>query len=150
MSGARVTQKQYVLYFLLEAAAMAFVMWDGLPIYRHLTRLEQVVTPTDYAILFGAVTVIQVSYWRALRHDLPFAMPKRPFLAHVFLFVSRLSFIFASSLFGFVVYRYSDRLTLGPTRLVLFMAVLFSVFCVSRHLEKIGNTLLTGKAGPAG
>lgn len=148
MSDATISKKSYVAYFSLEAAAMAFVMWDGLPIYRHLTQLEQVGTPADYAILFAAVTAIQLSYWRALRHDLPFAMPKRPFLAHVFLFVSRLSFIFASSLFGFVVYRYFDRLSLGPMRLVLFIAVLFSVFCVSRHLEKIGNTLLTGKTSP--
>ena len=142
--------KQYVLFFSIEVAAMALILWDGLPIYRHLMVLEQVGTRSDEVIMWTAVGAIQFTYWYLLRHEPPFTFQRRPLLAHIVLFVSRLSFVFASSLFALVAYRYSDALELDPGRVVLFIAVLFSVFCFSRHLEAIGNLMLKGPpAAPA-
>jgi hypothetical protein len=144
MSDAVYSKKQYVLFFVIEVAAMAVILWDGLPIYRHLMILERVTTRADEAILWMAVAAIQFSYWHLLRHESPFAFQRRVFLAHVVLFVSRLSFVFASSLFALVAYRYSNALSFDVTRVVLFIAVLFSVFCFSRHLEAMGNLWLKG------
>jgi len=144
MSDPAFRIKQYVLFFLIEVVAMTLILWDGLPIYRHLMILEQVGTRTDEVIMWIAVAAIQFTYWYLLRHEPPFALQRRPLLAHVVLFVSRLSFVFASSLFALVAYRYSDALEFNPARVVLFIAVLFSVFCFSRHLEAIGNLMLRG------
>lgn len=136
---------QYMSCLALEVAGMALILWDGLPIYRHLMTLEQVTTTTDIAIMWTAVAAIQFSYWYMLRHEAPFRFPRQVFVAHVLLFVSRLSFVFASSLFALVVYRYSDALVFQPSRVLLFVAVLFSVFCFSRHLEAIGALMLKGR-----
>ena len=136
---------QYMSCLALEVAGMALILWDGLPIYRHLMTLEQVTTTADIAIMWTAVFAIQFSYWPMLRHEAPFRFPRQVFLAHILLFVSRLSFVFASSLFALVVYRYSDAFVFRPSRLLLFIAVLFSVFCVSRHLEGMGAVLLRGQ-----
>jgi len=133
---------QYAACLALEVAGMVLILWDGLPIYRHLMTLEQVSTTADIAIMWTAVTAIQFSYWYMLRHDAPFRFPRQVFLAHILLFVSRLGFVFASSLFALVVFRYSDALVFQPSRVLLFIAVLFSVFCFSRYLETIGNLML--------
>lgn len=124
---------------------MGLVLWVGLPIYRHLMTLEQVTTTADQAMMWIAVAAIQFSYWYALRHAAPFRVPRQVFLAHVVLFVSRLSFVFASSLFALVAYRYSDAFVFYPSKVLLFVAVIFSVFCFSRHLDAVGNLLLKGQ-----
>ena len=123
---------------------MALILWDGLPIYQRLFDLERVATTEDRRILIFAVAAIQISYWHTLRHVPPFEFSQRPFVAHVLLFVSRLSFVFASSLFALVAYRYSSMLSFNPLNVSLLVGILFSVFCFSRHLEAVGNILLKG------
>ena len=91
-----------------------------------------------------AIILVQFSYWTCLRRDPPFDLPRHQFAGHVMLFVSRLSFIFASGIFSFVVYRNSDLLEFTFIRSSMMMAVLFSVFCFSRHIERIGNLMNAG------
>jgi hypothetical protein len=146
MSDAKIKVTRYLFFLALEVAGMALILWDGLPIYRHLFVLERVATTEDKAIMLVAVIAIQISYWHTLRHRPPFEFSRRPFLAHVLLFLSRLSFVFASSLFALVAYRYSSMLSLNPLNLALFIAILFSVFCFTRHLEAVGNLMLKGPA----
>ena len=144
MSDAKKKATRYIFFFAMEVGGMALILWDGLPIYRHLFVLERVATTEDKAIMVLAVLAIQFSYWHTLRHPPPFALSRRPLLAHVLLFLSRLSFVFASSLFALVAYRYSSMLDFNLLNLALFVAVLFSVFCFTRHLEAIGNLMLKG------
>src|SRR4051794_35521780 len=132
----------YVSYSALEVAGMMLILWDGLPIYRHLFVMERIGTNEDKAIMLIAVIGIQAGYWSTFRHGPPFEIPKQVFLAHVLLFLSRLAFIFASSLFALVIYRHPDLLSFNALNLLLFAAVLFSVFCFTRHLEAMGNLLL--------
>ena len=82
--------------------------------------------------------MIQTTYWTVLRHPPPFEVPHSPFLAHIAIFISRLSFIFASGVFSIAVYRNSDMLDFTLAGATIVMVVLFSVFCFSRHLERIG------------
>jgi hypothetical protein len=137
---------RYLFFLALEVTGMGLILWDGLPIYQRLFELERVATAEDRSIMAIAVIAIQVSYWHTLRHRPPFQFSRRPFVAHVLLFVSRLSFVFASSLFALVAYRYSSMLSFNPLNVSLFVAILFSVFCFSRHLEAVGNLLLKGAA----
>jgi len=146
MSDAKIKATRYIFFFFLEVAGMALILWDGLPIYRSLFVLERVATNEDRGIMLVAVTAIQVSYWHTLRHSPAFEFSRRPFFAHVLLFLSRLSFVFASSLFALVAYRYSGMLSFNPFNVSLFIAILFSVFCFSRHLEAVANLLLKGPA----
>lgn len=138
----------YVIFFVVEIAGMIMILWDGIPIFRQLIKFQQITTGRDEIILLTAVVLIQYTYWKRLRHDPPFDLPQQQLVAHLVLFASRLSFIFASAIFSFAVYRYSDVFELHLIRSILMMAVLFSVFCFTRHLEKIGNLMLTGRRVP--
>lgn len=131
----------YVILFVSEIIGMFLILWDGLPIFHHLILLQQVTSEHDEILLLIAAALIQFSYWKCLRYDPPFMLPRQQFVAHIFLFVSRLSFIFPSTVFSFVVYRSLDLLHLNLTRWLLMIVVLFSVFCFSRHLERIGNLM---------
>lgn len=134
----------YAFYFLIEIAGIILIFWDGIPIFQKLVQFQRVSTVNDEIIWLIAIAFIQVSYWKCLRYDPPFDVTRRPFLAHIILFVSRLSFIFVSGVFSFVVYRYPDRFDLAFVRSSLVIAVMFSVFCFSRYLEKLGGLMQTG------
>jgi hypothetical protein len=137
--------KRYAIFLSIELLGMAIILWDGLPIYRHLFSYEKILTLFDQAIMWCAVALIQISYWYTVRHAPPFQLPQNAFIAHVVLFVSRLSFVFASSLFALVVYRNSDVLEAHLDRVVLLITVLFSVFCVARSLETLGSLMLKSR-----
>ena len=127
---------------------MVLIMWDGVPLFRHLIRFERIATPVDANIMWIAVILIQATYWAYLRHDPPFDLPRQQFIGHVFLLLSRLIFIFASGVFSLVVYRYPEMFEFSFFKTSMLIAVLFSVFCFSRHLERIGNLLNAGHKAP--
>jgi hypothetical protein len=138
----------YLVCSLIETVGVAFVLWDGIPLFRHLIRFEQPGTSVDQRIMVAAVIFILPPYWALLRHDPPFDFPRQQFLGHILLLVNRLVFIFASGVFSLVVYRYWDLLNPSFFRTTLMMVVLFAVFCFSRHLERIGNLLNSGYRAP--
>lgn len=138
----------YVVSFAAELIAMSLILWDGVPIFRGLINFRQGATLRDDIILLSAALAIQITYWRTLRRLPPFALPRWPFLGHIILFLSRLSFIFVSAVFSFVVYRYWDVFKVSPYRFSLMIFVLFSVFCFSRHLEMIGTLANAGHKPP--
>src|ERR1043165_10299180 len=84
------SKRGYLSYSALEIAGMALILWDGLPIYRHLFVMERIGTKEDKAIMLVAVIAVQAGYWSTFRHGPPFEIPKRVFFAHVLLFMSRL------------------------------------------------------------
>jgi hypothetical protein len=134
----------YLVAFALELFGMAIIFWIGVPIFRELIHFQQIATTSDEALFLLAVILIQYTYWTRLQYDPPFNIKRRPFLSHLIIFSSRLSFIFASSVFSLVVYRYSNIFEFNLFRTPVMAAVLFSVFCFSRHLEKLGQLLQTG------
>jgi hypothetical protein len=144
MSEPVFTRTQYILFCALELTGMFLILWHGLPIYRRLFALEIRGTVADEVILWIGVIAIQVSYWPALRHNPPFNFPRQAFIGLVFVFISRLSFVFASSFFALVIYRHPEAFQFSPRRVLVFFAVLFSVFCFSRHVEAVGNHMIKG------
>jgi hypothetical protein len=134
----------YLVCSLIETAGVALVLWDGIPLFRHLIRFEQTETGVDERMMVAAVIFILLPYWALLRYDPPFDLPRQQFFGHIFLLVNRMVFIFASGVFSLVVYRYWDVFKPSFFKTTLMMVVLFAVFCFSRHLERIGNLLNSG------
>ena len=134
----------YMLFFAAELLAMGLILWDGVPIFRGIVNFRRSATLSDDVILFLAALIIQITYWHTLRRDPPFPLPEWQFAGHIILFLSRLSFIFVSAVFSFVVYRYWGIFEFSLHRFVLMILILFAVFCFSRHLEAIGSLMNTG------
>jgi hypothetical protein len=138
----------YLVCSLIETVGVALVLWDGIPLFRHLIRFEQTGTGVDERMMVAAGIFMLLPYWALLRYDPPFDLPQQQFLGHIFLLVNRLVFIFASGVFSLVVYRYWDVFNPSFFKTTLMMVVLFAVFCFSRHLERIGNLLNSGYRVP--
>jgi hypothetical protein len=143
-SEKRLSIRRYWLLLAVETAGESIILWFGLPAYRRLI-LDQIYEsgPTAEA-LTGAVigvVLVQSGYWANGPLKLRFYARHHVLLGHVALFLGRLNFIFVSGMFAavFIVGFDSVHLTLGVTALLLL--VLFSAYCYTRELERLGRGL---------
>ena len=93
-----------------------------------------------------AVTSIQICYWLNQRWFATLRLAQHPLIGHLILFLSRLNFIFAGSLFSAVYLVRFNELNIALWGFVLLSAVLFSIFCYSLELERIGKALIEGRS----
>lgn len=118
--------------------------WHMLPIYRLL--LEGVVSPgvpaTTLLWGLGAVLLVQACYWTRLRSLPAWATPDWPLTGHVLIFAGRLSFTLAGGTFSTVFLVRFDQVHFAPGRGALLLAVLFSMFCFTQELERLGQAFL--------
>lgn len=138
-----------VVYFLLLAVQLCGVVGF---IFAKLPEFRQVVTNpgvhplrSDYAdlLMIGIFAVMQAAFWFRMFHvPVPRRTPNK-FLSHLFLFLSRLSFIFGSALFSVVVFRHlpemgpDTNVPLTALRGLIFLACLFALFCTSLEVERL-------------
>ena len=140
----------YLLLLGIQAFGSVFIVREGLPVFTQLLLRpgEQVpVTPFDGAAIFAVLFAMQAAYWwRLLRVSIPFSSGSL-ILGHVFLFISRLQFVFGTALFSIVIFRHVPEL--GPDIDILLVArrgtllviSLFALFCFSLELERLGAAL---------
>ena len=134
----------YLLLVALEVAGAVTILWHGVPIYRSLLA-EQSIQPADMAVVAWAIagiTLIQAPYWfSTLRGFRSQAIPRYVFAGHAVLFLARLNFVFVSGLFAAVVFVRGAEIEFVPWRAAMLAAVLFSMFCFSLELERLGKAL---------
>jgi len=140
---SRSRERQYLLLLVTETIGVALILWDGVPLYRQVVRQISSHRP-EPGIVWWAVTAVillQVSYWLRMRLQLPVPWSGHPFIAHAILFVGRISFVFATSVASFVFLNNFEKLNLPPHRTVMLLALLFSMFCWTLELDRLGKGL---------
>ncbi len=138
--------QKLTLYFLLlavQTAGAALLLINGVPIYRQAVGDFSQHRPQPGILWWAvaAVGMIQGAYWTAMR--LRVAPPKsgQVVIGHLAAFVARLSFIFASSSFTLIfIVRFED-LNLPFDRILMLLAMLFSMFCYTLELERLAKAL---------
>ena len=144
----------YVLLLVMETLAALVLLTGVIPIYgkilaapgHPLTKL-----PESPILLVAALALFQCVYWfRLLRVPLAVRRPNA-LLSHLTLFVSRLSFVFGTALFVLITVRHipalqSQAQPLPPVpilvgRAVGVLAIMFSLYCYSTELERLGRAL---------
>ena len=133
----------YGLLVAIQTAAAGLIIWNGLPIYRQLVADPTKHVPQRSTLVWsaGTVALIQVAFWLCRR-----LYPKLPqgghfLISQVVLFLGRLCFVIATSTFSVVFVLRPHQLTLPPLRVALLLAVLFSVFCYTQELDRLGRAL---------
>lgn len=126
----------------LLAAGATF--WKGREVYRQLYLHQTTASVSNLIIILISVAVIQAAYWTVLHAPPPFVIRKNHFIAHVILFLSRVSFMLAGALFSIVVLVRLEELSIRPHGLLTFIAVLFTIYCFSRWIERLGNAFARG------
>jgi hypothetical protein len=144
------TRAVYLLLLAIQIVGSLFIVWRELPDFRQLalnpgTQLPYMRTD-DFATLSTVITM-QAAYWyRLYCVPIPF-LSSNAILNHILLFLGRLSFIFGASLFGIVFFRHLPELEahadpwLMARRGLLLVGFLFSLFCVTLELERLGHAV---------
>jgi hypothetical protein len=118
--------------------------WKGLPLYRQLVD-----SPTTFETrepiwgwALAAIVLIQVGYW--MQYILQPALPHLAsvVLGHIVLFLARLSFLLATSVFSFVFIAKKLESQLMAFELATIIVALFSLFCYMQELQRLGTALL--------
>ena len=133
----------YWVWFSVQSVGAALILWHGIPLYRSLlAQPAHGRVPADVLILACvAVLCIQLAYWIGLSSYPRPAPPGHVLMGHLSLFFGRLSFVFTSALFSAVFLVNFPELRPAPHGLAVLFGVLFSMFCYSRELERLGQAL---------
>ena len=98
----------------------------------------------DETIVFALVLLFQGTYWfRLLRVPVPALSASLP-LNHLMMFGGRLNFIFGAAFFSAVFFRHLPALPSDVSiivmmfRAILFVGGLFTLFCFTLELERLG------------
>ena len=130
----------------LEMIGAGLILWWGVPLYREILHgtFSRAAPSAKWGVLV-AIAVIQTCYWVRYVRAPAAVLPHRVIPGHLALFLSRLNFIFAGGVFSAVFFVRYDEMIFSPIGIVLLFGILFSMFCVSRDLERIGAALLAGE-----
>jgi hypothetical protein len=86
------------------------------------------------------------TFIRVIGYAIDFARRYRSFvtyfLATLLLFVARMSFVFAASIFGFVFIVRRPEFQIPTFRYVIVIIALFALFCYVQELEQLGRALI--------
>ncbi len=138
----------YAALMIAQSVGAAMIIFNGVPIYRRLIAGVGSTPAADPAALWMAgcaIVLIQSSHWvRKALSPTP-ALRRSAFGGHIMLFLSRISFIFATSLFSTVFFVRLEELDLSVWRMATLVGVLYSMFCFMTDLEDFGRALQHGQ-----
>ena len=135
--------KAHYLAFGLETLGALILLWNGVPLFREVIADPASHEPRSETLIwaFASIALIQVGYWA--RHWIGVPMPRfsNAFVGEVLLFLSRLNFVFAASVFSFAFLTRRAGFYLPTFRSIVAILVMFSVQCYTRELEHWGSAL---------
>jgi hypothetical protein len=138
------------LLFIAESVGALIILWHGIPIYRRLLMgvTDQRAGASVILWVSIAVAVIQVGYWIRLQCFPPPRFNRRLILGHAIQFLGRLSFVFIGGMFGVVFFTRFQQLEFSVWKVSPLLAVLFSMFCYTQELERLGKAFWEAQGKP--
>jgi hypothetical protein len=145
------TSRSVRLYLLLFGAQTAgAILLGGIALagYQVARRDPAGYTPVanNVAWSLAAMLVMQAGYWthRGLRLRLRLQPPafRNVLIGHVVLFTGRITFVLATSIFGFVFITRHPELRLALAGYWVTLLGLFCWFCYTQELQRLGRILV--------
>ena len=134
----------YMLLFALECIGAAMIAGIVIPVYR-----AALARPGDYspkaaniAWSIAAMVLMQAGFWlrRRLRPQPPAF--HNALLGHVILFIGRMTFVLATSIFGFIFITRRAELQIALPGYLVALVGLFCWFCFTQDLQRLGHNLI--------
>src|SRR5712692_2954021 len=139
------------LLFSAESVGALIILWNGVPIHRRLLmgHTTQQADPIVFVLCAIAVILIQGAYWIRLQCLPPLRLDRQLLLGHAIQFLGRLSFVFIGGMFGVVFFTRFEELEFSVWKVLFLLAVLFSLFCYTLDLDRLGKAFSDGVVEPA-
>jgi hypothetical protein len=136
---------RYWALLACQSAGAGIVLWKAVPIYQRLLDgspgAERHLETIAWALL--AIALLQPAFWINRRYAPAIAAHARPVASHFVMFFGRMIFVLVAGLFSVVFYIRQADLIFSIWREGLLLAVLFSTFCYTAELERLGRALQT-------
>jgi hypothetical protein len=134
----------YWILFLGQTTGDGTILSHLIPLFRQLVTsgVVEKASPKILILAVLGVILIQVCYWLAQYRFSTLRLHYVPLLGHLVLFLSRLNFIFAAAVFSAVYLVRFKELDISFLGFVLLSTVLFSIFCYTLELERLGKAFL--------
>jgi hypothetical protein len=147
---------RYFLLFAMQTIGATILFWFTIPLFRQvlLDPGSHVVRAENLVWSLSAITLMQAGYW--IRHRLRPPLPqfRNALVGYIVLFVARMSFVLATSVFGFVFILRRPELQIPMSRYFVVIIALFALFCYTQELEQLGRACIGPdpgkKAGESG
>jgi hypothetical protein len=132
------------ILFLGQTIGDGTILSHLIPLFKRLVTsgLVEKAPPKILVLAVLGVTIIQVCYWLDQYWFARLRLNYNPLLGHLILFSSRLNFIFAAGVFSAVYLVRFNELDISFWGFVLLSTVLFSIFCYTLELERLGRALV--------
>jgi hypothetical protein len=141
--------QRYFLLFAIQTIGAAILFWYSVPLFRQvlLDPASHVPQTENLVWSLSAIALMQAGYW--IRHRLrpPLPQLRNALFGYIVLFVARMSFVLATSVFGFVFIVRRPEFQIPASRYVILIIGLFAVFCYTQELERLGRTLIGPDTG---
>jgi hypothetical protein len=151
MAMARVVaNKKYLLLFVVQAIGSISLLVQCFPIYSMLLDdpgKPQQFDPVMLTAVAVSIVLVQTAYWYRVFNIILPVRTTHVVYGHLVLFVSRLGFIMASALFSVIVFRHLPEIDFVQNWMTLLwrggllLAMLFSLYCFTTELERLGTAL---------
>lgn len=141
-SGRR--EWQYAGLFAAQSVGAIILFWYGVPHYQEILADPAAHVAKTETLLWAlsSTGLMQIGYWISRRVHPPLPRYTNALLGNIILFFARMSFVLATSVFGFVFITQKVGFQIPIFRYVLTLLGLFSLFCYVQELERLGRLLL--------
>jgi hypothetical protein len=140
---------RYFFLFAMQTIGAAILFWYAVPLFRRvlLDPGSHTARPENLVWSLSAIALMQAGYW--IRHHLRPRLPqlRNALIGYIVLFVARMSFVLATSVFGFVFIVRRPELQIPTSRYFIVIIALFALFCYTQELEKLGRALIDPDSG---
>jgi hypothetical protein len=135
---------RYPLLFSVQTIGVVILFWNAVPLYRRILAdpTAHEARPETLVWAFAAIALIQTGYWIRYRVRPPMPQFTNAFAGHVVRFLGRMLFVLATSLFGFVFIKQGPGFHMPVFRYVVFIVGLFSLFCYTQELNRLGTMFI--------
>jgi hypothetical protein len=141
---------RYPALFGVQTIGAFILFWNAVPLYRQI-----LVDPASHEAgtehltwALSSIGLMQFAYWICYRIRPPLPQFTNALLGHVTLFLTRMSFVFATSIFGFLFITQRPGFHIPTSRYVITLLGLFALYCYVLEVERLGRAFLEREKEP--
>ena len=140
---------RYFFLFAMQTIGAAILSWFAVPLFRQvlLDPGGHVARPENLVWSLSAIALMQAGYWIRHRLRLLPRLLRNALVGYIVLFVARMSFVLATSIFGFVFIVRRPEFEIPMSRYFIVIIALFALFCYTQELEQLGRALIGSDTG---
>lgn len=141
---------QFAILFGVQTVGAVILFWNGVPLYQQIladpAAHEAGTEHLSWAL--SSIAFMQLGYWFSYRTRPPLPRFTNALLGHVALFLTRMGFVFATSVFGFLFITQKPGFHIPSSRYAITLLGLFALYCYVRELERLGRAFLEREKEP--